>query len=88
MEINWFGQGRIEYFGIAPNRTIWHSSASSGWVVMPNNGLADEVDGAMAREPHYRTIAVWAGGNLWCSTDYGYGYSWNPWHQCDLNNYI
>ncbi|SBT51009.1 hypothetical protein [Micromonospora auratinigra] len=80
MLINWWGSGRLEYFGVAPNRTIWHSWSTSGWVEMPNNGRADDVDGVQT--PNSTTRSVWvyaAGSGVWSSTDYGDGYSWRAW---------
>lgn len=81
MEINWFGTGRIEYFGVAPDRTIWHSWATSGWwVEMPHDGRADDVYGVRASlSGGRRTVDVWAATHVWSSTDYNDGRSWQPW---------
>lgn len=81
MEVNWYNSGRIEYFGVAPNRTIWHSWATSGWTVMPNNGLADEMDGAWVTSGTVRTVRVYVSGSgRWCIRDSGSG--WGGWWKC------
>ncbi|SBT40277.1 hypothetical protein [Micromonospora auratinigra] len=81
MEVNWYNSGRIEYFGVAPNRTIWHSWATSGWTLMPHNGLADGPDGAWVRYGNVRTVRVYVSGSgYWCSDDAGSG--WGAWWKC------
>ncbi|OKI60833.1 hypothetical protein [Micromonospora sp. CB01531] len=81
MEVNWDNRNRIEYFGIAPNRTIWHSWATSGWAVMPHNGLADDTNGAWNTYGGARTVRVYVNNSgYWCAEDRGTG--WGGWWRC------
>ncbi|WP_433260529.1 hypothetical protein ACQPZF_24370 [Actinosynnema sp. CS-041913] len=85
-EIDWFSSGRLEAFGIAPDRTIWHAwPGSGGWWQMPHNGRADHVTSvAWNQSTGMRLVEVYVasgGGSFWCSTDPGNG-SWGPWQRC------
>ncbi|MCM6776531.1 hypothetical protein NDR87_21545 [Nocardia sp. CDC159] len=80
---NWWNTGRLESFGIAPDRTIWHAwPGSGGWREMPHNGRADEVVKAIAHsDRRTRTVVVRiSNGDAWQSTDPGNGH-WGPWRR-------
>ncbi|SBT51084.1 hypothetical protein [Micromonospora auratinigra] len=85
MQVDWSGSGRYEYFGVAPDRSIWHSwSSSHGFVRMPNGGRADTAHWASATSSGARTVSVHVSGSgYWCATDYaGDSASWNAWRRC------
>lgn len=85
MDVNWFGSGRYESFGIAPGRSIWHAWPGSGsWKQMPNGGLADDTSNAYEnRSTGQRVVEVWVAGSnsLWCISDPGNGV-WGGWWNC------
>jgi hypothetical protein len=72
-----------EYFGVAPNRTIWHIwPGASKWWQMPGNGRANRVIYARTLNSGTREVAVDVGtGVSWCSIYLGGGH-WSNWHHC------
>ncbi|MBB5955889.1 hypothetical protein FHS29_002470 [Saccharothrix tamanrassetensis] len=85
-EVNWFLSGRLEAFGIAPDRTIWHAwPGSGGWKQMPHNGRADLISNVhWDQSTGMRLVEVYVasgGGSFWCSIDPGNG-NWGSWQRC------
>ncbi|MFE0106470.1 hypothetical protein [Streptomyces sp. NPDC059009] len=74
---DWDNNGTTdEYFGIAPDRTIWHDWKNAGrWVEMPNNGRADDTLN-IGRTSNGRYVRVWVGGHIWVSI-----FSDGKWHK-------
>jgi hypothetical protein len=74
-----------ECFGIGTDRRIFHAWPNSGgWRVMPNNGLADDVDYGFYDSRGHRTIKVLVrnssgGYGEYCST---LNPTWRPWVEC------
>ncbi|WP_125511929.1 hypothetical protein [Streptomyces sp. WAC 01529] len=81
LDVAWTSS-RLESFGIAPGRTIWHAwPGSGGWKQMPHNGRADDV-GAAAKDGARRAVSVWVNNSgYWCSVDPGNG-RWGAWSRC------
>lgn len=75
-----------ECFGIAPNRTIWHTWPGAGhWFEMPGNGRGDNT-GTILRESSSgnRVVSVWVNGGSgnWCQNYIG-GSGWaGSWYDC------
>lgn len=85
LDVNW-GGNRLESFGIAPDRTIWHAWPGSGhWHEMPHNGRADAVTGASySRTGPGRIVDVAVNGvGFFCSNDGGTG-RWGRWYNCTI----
>lgn len=85
MVVDWDTTG-VECFGVAPNRTIWHTWAGTGgWKTMPGNGRADDTWGAWENaSTGARGVEVYvaSGPSIWCQ---GYSRSggWaGRWYQC------
>lgn len=86
--VNWFGSGRLECFGIAPDRTIWHTWPGHGvWSLMPHNGRADDVFNASSFAGGRRIFRVWVApgppgqvSGVYCTEDRGDG-RWRPWYR-------
>ena len=70
-----------ECLGVGPNRVIYHVWANaSGWVPMPNNGLADDTYSPFFYQNTYHTMRVWvAGKGYYCSSLID---TWHPWGPC------
>ncbi|MEX2983730.1 hypothetical protein [Streptomyces sp. C36] len=81
LDVAWTSS-RLESFGIAPDRTIWHAWPGSGrWQEMPHNGRADDT-GAAAAQGARRAVSVEVyGSGYWCSVDPGNG-QWGAWSRC------
>jgi hypothetical protein len=80
MEIEW-SPGRLEYFDISTNRTIWHVWPNSGgWKVMPGNGHADHIyDAYWSGAARVVCVYVNSNSSVWCSTDPAGSASWGSW---------
>jgi hypothetical protein len=80
LEIEW-SPGRLEFFGIATDRSIWHVWPNSrGWKVMPGNGHADDMyDGWWEGSARRVFVHVNSNDSYWYSDDAGPG--WNGWHR-------
>jgi hypothetical protein len=80
MEIEW-SPGRLEFFGIATDRSIWHVWPNGGgWKVMPGNGHADDIyDGWWEGSARRIFVHVNSNDSYWYSDDAGPG--WNGWHR-------
>jgi hypothetical protein len=76
---------RDECFGIAPNRTIWHTWAGSGgWVQMPGNGHADDTGTTFLESAAgSRIVSVWVNGSgEWCQ-NFARATGWaGTWYKC------
>jgi hypothetical protein len=76
-----------ECFGIAPNRTIWHTWPGAGhWVEMPGNGKGDDVGTIFVENllTGNRIVSVWVNGGSgdWCQNYIG-GSGWaRSWYNC------
>ncbi|MFI9812559.1 hypothetical protein [Saccharothrix variisporea] len=83
--VNWT-TARDECFGIAPDRTIWHTWPGAGrWHRMPGNGRADNTTGKFWEKANGdRRVAVWVkgGSGNWCQ-DFIHGKGWTGrWFDC------
>jgi hypothetical protein len=85
MVVDWVTSTQ-ECFGIAPDRTIWHTwPGAGGWKVMPGNGRADHMYTKIREwDNGARTIRVFvASGSYWCQ-DYRPGIAWDgDWYRCE-----
>jgi hypothetical protein len=74
-----------ECFGIAPDRTIWHTwPGAGGWKVMPGNGRGDLMDTDIDEWPDgTRRVSVFiSSGSYWCQY-YRPGTGWDGyWYRC------
>ncbi|MEU1157800.1 hypothetical protein ABZ369_32990 [Streptomyces sp. NPDC005918] len=82
LRADWDNNGTAdEYFGIAPNRTIWHDWKNAGrWVEMPNAGRADDTLN-IGHTGNGRYVRVKAGGHIWVSIFSGG--KWHKWYMVE-----
>jgi hypothetical protein len=83
IDVDWNGQGWLETFIIAPNRTIWHVwPGSGGWFVMPGGGLADDMYDVYRYTNGDRLVEVWVNGvGRFCTKDPAGSAGWNGWRR-------
>ena len=76
-----------ECFGIATDRTIWHTwPGSGGWRPMPGNGHADGIYSiAEDSTTGFRGVSVFVTSNssIWCQNYYRSGGWTGSWYRCD-----
>ena len=84
MVVDWLTSTQ-ECFGIAPDRTIWHTwPGAGGWKRMPGNGRADLMyTGIVEWSDGARTVPVFvSSGSYWCQNYYP-GIGWEGvWYRC------
>lgn len=86
MVVDW-ATSSDECFGIATDRTIWHTwPGSGGWTPMPGNGHADDIYPLIVENlsTGYRSVTVVIPGAaipFWCQ-DYTPSTDWTGWYAC------